>query len=151
MKLLQFVAISTVLLVSVSSSAQSPVRWDFSSKKLDDNRFEVRLTATIKKGWHVYACEQPPEAIAFPTTIRFRQNPLIQLKGALRTEGSLSKIKEEELGIESWQFADRVSFVQVIELKGKVKTSVNGSVEFQACTDEKCLPNAVINFQVPVE
>lgn len=83
--------------------------------------------------------------------MKFRQNPLVQLKGAIRTEGSLTKVKEEQLGIETWQFADRVSFVQVIQLKGKARTNVNGSIEFQACTDEKCLPNAVINFQIPIE
>ena len=151
MKLIQFGLLGFVLLVGISAVAQSPVKWDFSSKKLDDKRFEIRLTATIQDGWHLYACEQPSDAIVFPTTVKFRQNPLVQLKGAIRAEGSLTKVREEQLGIESWQFADRVSFVQVIELKGKVKTSVTGSIEFQVCTDEKCLPNAVINFQVPIE
>ena len=151
MKLLQFGLFGFVLLVGISAIGQSPVRWDFSAKKLDDKRFEIRLTAIIQDGWHLYACEQPPDAIAFPTTVKFRQNPLVQLKGTLRAEGALAKVREEQLGVESWQFADRVSFVQIIELKGKVRTNVNGSIEFQACTDEKCLPNAVINFQIPVE
>jgi Disulphide bond corrector protein DsbC len=151
MKLLQFSLIGLVLLTGVSAIAQSPVKWDFSSKKLDDKRFEIRLTATIQNGWHLYACEQPPDAIAFPTTVKFRANPLVQFKGFIKTEGSLTRVKEETLGIEAWQFADRVSFVQVIELKGKVKTNLNGSIEFQACTDEKCLPNAIVNFKVPIE
>ena len=151
MKLLQFGLLGFVLLAGISAAAQSPVKWDFSTRKLDDKRFEIRLTAIIQDGWHLYACEQPPDAIVIPTTVKFRQNPLLQLKGAIRTEGSLTKVKEELLGIESWQFADRVSFVQVIELKGKVKSNVNGSIEFQACTDEKCLPKAVVNFQFPIE
>jgi hypothetical protein len=151
MRMLHSGFLGFVMMSGMFAAAQNPVRWDFSTKKLADKRFEVRLTAIIQNGWHMYAAEQPADAIAFPTTVKFRQNPLIKFKGGIRTEGALTKVREELLGIESWQFAERVSFVQVIELKGKVKTHLNGTVEYQACTEDKCLPNAVVNFQVSLE
>ena len=151
MKLVKLAVIAFALLVGISVSAQNPVRWNFSSKKIDNKKFEIRLTATIQNGWHVYACEQPADAIAIPTSVKFHQNPLLQLKGRIRTEGNLTKVKEEVLGIEAWQFANKVSFVQIVELKSKVKTNVNGSIEFQACTDEKCLPPMTVSFQVSLE
>jgi thiol:disulfide interchange protein DsbD len=41
--------------------------------------------------------------------------------------------------------------VQIIKLKGKIKTSFSGSVEFQTCDDKKCLPPKTVNFKVALD
>lgn len=133
---------------ALTISAQSPVQWEFTSKKIAGNKFEIQLTATIKNGWHIYAIKQPPSSVAVPTSVRFSKNPLIKFQGGLKQLGELQKVKEEELEIESWQFTNQVSFVQIIEIKAKASTNVSGSVEFQACTEGKCLPAKTLNFDI---
>lgn len=147
MKLLQ----TTILLLFLAqlSFGQGPVKWTFSSKKLSDTKYEIHLTAAIQKGWHVYSHKQPAEAIAVPTSIRFQSNPLIELYGNFKEEGLLEKVKEETLGIEAYQYSNRLNYVQVVTLKtNKAKTALNGTLEFQACTDEKCLPPETIAFRI---
>jgi thiol:disulfide interchange protein DsbD len=146
-----FLVIGLLLLLSVCSFAQQPVAWTFSSKKITANKFEIQLTATIQKGWHVYASRQPEDAIALPTTVTFRGNPLLKLTGLLREEGQLTKVKEESLGIEAWQYADKLRYVQVVESLKNAKTNINGTVQFQACTESKCLAPETVHFQIVVE
>ena len=76
MKKLLFLFVS-VLLVHFAF-AQSPVSWSFASKKVSDNVYEVRLTATMQPGWHLYSQNQPEDAIAIPTSFNFNNNPLLR-------------------------------------------------------------------------
>lgn len=143
--------VQAFLLSSLVTIAQSPVNWSFTSKKIDDSKYEIHLTAKIKNGWHVYATKQPPSAIAVPTTIKFGRNPFVELRGPVKEFGDMHKITEPELESESWQFAEEVSFVQVVRLKKKkIKTNLTGTIEFQACTDKHCLPAKTIKFEIPL-
>jgi hypothetical protein len=148
MKLVKLLMLGVGLIVANMAMSQDPVKWRFASKKLSEGKYEVQLTASIQSGWHLYSLAQPDGAIALPTMIQFRKNPLIRLQGNPIEKGQLKKVKEEVLGTEAWQFAGEVSFVQVVELKNKAKTTVAGSVAFQACTDEKCLPPKTIEFSI---
>ncbi len=81
-----------------SAIAQSPVQWQFTSKKTGDNSFEVHLTAIIKPGWHVYAQHQPEDAIAVPTQIRFNKHPLLQFKDGVKEKRQTGKNKRRNAG-----------------------------------------------------
>jgi DsbC/DsbD-like thiol-disulfide interchange protein len=146
------VLLSMFLFGTMIVSAQvSPVSWSFSSKKLTNGNYEIRMTATIDKGWHLYSQVQPKDAIAEPTTFRVTANPLIQPVGKITETGKLEKFHDKELDISANQYSEKVEFVQVIKLKGKVKTSFSGSVEYQTCDDKKCLPPKTVNFKVALD
>jgi thiol:disulfide interchange protein DsbD len=51
--------------------AQSPVSWTFTAKKTADKTFEVHMTATIQKSWHLYSQNQPEDAVANPTSFTY--------------------------------------------------------------------------------
>ena len=145
------VIISMFLFGAMAVSAQSPVTWTFSSKKLTDNTYEIKMTATMEKGWHLYSQEQPEDAVAGPTTFTITSNPLIELVGKIKENGKMQKFHDKELNISANQYSEKVEFVQTIKLKGKVKTSFNGSVEYQTCDDKKCLPPKTVNFKVDLD
>jgi len=145
------VIISMFLFGVMAVSAQSPVTWTFSSKKLTDNTYEIKMTATMEKGWHLYSQEQPEDAVAGPTTFTITSNPLIELVGKIKENGKMQKFHDKELNISANQYSEKVEFVQTIKLKGKVKTSFNGSVEYQTCDDKKCLPPKTVNFKVDLD
>ena len=129
-------------------SAQNPITWTFTSKKLTENSYEVKITATIDKGWHLYSQTQPDDAIAMPTTFTITNNPLLEVVGKIKELGNLEKFHDKELDLSANQYSQKVEFVQTVKLKGKVKTSYSGSVEFQTCDDKKCLPPKTVNFKV---
>lgn len=138
------------LFIAVAGFSQqaSPVSWTFASKKISDNVYEVQLVATIQPGWHLYSQSQPSKAIAQPTTFNFSKNPLLDLDGKVKEIGKLEKYKDKELDIEANQYSNKVTFVQKVKVKGKVKTNVSGKLEFQTCDDKKCLPPKTVNFSV---
>ena len=140
-----------VLFAGIAATAQNPVSWSYSAKKTADKTYEITIVATITNGWHLYSQIQPSDAIAIPTAIKINNNPLIIKDGKIKEIGKLQKYKDKELGISANQYSNTVSFVQKVKLKGKVKTNVSGSIEFQTCDDKKCLPPKTVTFNVPVQ
>lgn len=134
------IILSLLLILVCLAKAQSPVTWQHTATKTGRGQFEVHLKAIIQEGWHVYAQEQPEDAIAVPTAIRFTGNPVLTLTGKPKEQGEKQHFKDSESGISAWQYANKVEFVQKVILKVKGKTNLNGSITFQACTEEKCLP-----------
>ena len=131
--------------------AQNPVSWNFTTKKISDKTFEVHLTANIKNGWHLYSQNQTDDAIAIPTSVTIKKNPLLKLDGKIKEIGNMEKFKDKILGISAHQYSNKVDFVQVVKVKSNAKTNFTGSVEFQTCDDKKCLPPKTVNFNVALK
>lgn len=142
------VLLSMFLFVAMGVSAQDPVKWSFTSKKLPNGNFEIHMKATIDNGWHLYSQTQPEDAIAIPTTFTIISNPLLETVGKIREVGKMEKFHDKELDISANQYSKTVNFIQTIKLRGKAKTSFSGSVEYQTCDDKKCLPAKTVNFKV---
>ena len=149
MKKLYILAI--VLIAAIGAQAQNPVTWTFSTKKIDDKTYELHMTASIQSGWHLFSQNQPDDAIAMPTDITINNNPLLKLDGKIREVGSMEKFHDKKLDLSANQYSDKVDFIQVVKLKAKAKTNLTGSVEFQTCNDQKCLPPKTVTFNVAVK
>jgi hypothetical protein len=115
-----------------------------------DNLCEIRLTAYLESGWHIYAQVQPKEAISQPTKIVFRPNPLLQLQGPVNELGKKETYTDKTAGIIQYQYSDSVVFSQVAKLRGKAKTRITGTVTYQTCTGEMCLPPKTIPFSIAI-
>ena len=139
------------LIVAKAAFSQNPVSWVYNVVKVNDKLYKMHITATMQNGWHLDSQVQPKDAIAIPTSIKFNKNPLLTFKDKTKEIGTMEKKKEPILGIEAWQYAGKVEFVQTIKLKTDVKTNVTGNIEFQTCTDEKCLPPMTVQFNVAIQ
>jgi thiol:disulfide interchange protein DsbD len=133
------------------AAAQNPVSWTYSSKKIAADQYEVILTATIQPGWHLYSQSQPKDAIAQPTSFKFNKNPLLNFEGKVKEVGKLEKYRDEVLDVSAHQYSNKVDFVQKVKIKGKAKTNVTGSLEFQTCDDSRCLPPKTVNFSIALK
>ena len=129
----------------------TPVSWAFTSKKISDKIYELHLTATIEPGWHLYAQNQPKDAIAQPTSFEFNAHPLIKYDGKVKENGKMEKFKDEKLGVAANQYSNKVEFIQVVKLKAAARTNVSGKLEYQTCDDKKCLPPKTVNFTIPLQ
>lgn len=139
-----------LLLVTTLAVAQSgsKVKWTYSAKKLAANKYEIRMVATIEKGWHLYSQKQSEDAIALPTTIRFNKNPLVTLVDGTKEVGKLYDQYDKATASRSRFFSDKVEFVQVVTTRGNVKTAVSGDIEFMVCDDKQCLPPDKVKFSI---
>lgn len=106
------------------------------------------MKATMLPKWHLYSQTQPEDAIAIPTSFVFSPNPLFTLEGKVKETGKIEKYFDKTLGVSANQYSNSVLFTQVVKLKGNAKTSITGTVEYQTCDDEKCLPPKKVNFKV---
>lgn len=138
-------------MILLTAYGQQPVNWSYSAKKIADKTFEVHITATIDEGWHIYAQHQPEDGVALPTSFKFNKSPLLIFDGDVEEQGNLQIHKDATLGIQQYQYANKVDFVQVVKLKTKARISVTGSTKFQVCTDEMCMPPAITNFNIALE
>jgi len=140
------------ILVGTSSLyAQEPVQWTYTSKALTPDTYEVRIIATIQDGWHLYAQKQPSDAIALPTKISFVKSPLVELQGLTKEVGKLDRFTDPNLGVEANQYLHKVDFVQVVRLKAKVQTTITGTIQFQVCNEQECLPPTITEFSIPLK
>lgn len=147
MKRISFMLLA-LFTAGIAFAQNDPVSLSFSSKKLGDNIYEVRITANIDKGWHLYSQSQPKDAIALPTSFSFNKNPLLELDGNVKEIGKLEKYVDKVLDVSANQYSNQVTFVQKVKVKGKAKTKVTGKMEYQVCTDEKCLPAKTVNLSI---
>ncbi|MBK7433482.1 MAG: hypothetical protein IPI66_05915 [Chitinophagaceae bacterium] len=146
-----FIFLFSALALISQAQVLSPVLWTFSSKKIGDKSYEIRLTANIQKSWHMYSQTQPADAIVNPTVVSFKTNPLVKLDGKLVELGKLELYKDKKLGISANQYSDKLEYVQKVKLKSSAKTKMVGSVEFQTCDDKKCLPSKKVDFSIALD
>lgn len=142
--------IATIAVYAQDRMSKNPIQWQYSAKKIAEKTYEVHLTAMLESGWHAYSQQQPEEAVAQPTAIKFKSNPLVGMEGKIKEVGKLEKWQDEATGIKANQYKDQVDFVQVVRLKGNIKTSISGSLTYQVCTDQMCLPPRTDDFTIKV-
>jgi hypothetical protein len=145
-RLLVFLAFISLVQVC-SAQIANPVKWTFSTKKINATTYEVQLTATIDRGWHLYS-QTTPDGGPVATAIAFAKNPLVTLDGPVKEVGKLEQKHEELFGVDVKQFSNKVVFVQTVKRKAKAKTAVSGTVEFMTCNDKECLPPATQKFSI---
>lgn len=148
------IVLGLILLISGTiSQAQvlDPIKWTFTSKKIDAKTYEVHMSAAIQVGWHLYSQTQPHDAIINPTLIVMNPNPLVALDGKAKEIGKMEVITDKRLGISANQYSNQVEFVQKVKLKTAAKTNISGTVEFQTCDDKKCLPPKKITFNLALK
>ena len=126
---------------------QSPVKWSFASKKIDNKTYELRLTAEVSGSWHLYSQFTPPGG-PVPTQISFNSNPMVTIDGEAKEDGNLQERFEEVFGIKVKFFNEKVSFIQQVKLKNNIKTAVTGKLEFMVCNDRECLPPTTVPFSI---
>lgn len=145
--LLLVLGLSATAFSQMGSAKQ--VKWAFTSKKIGDKKYEVRMTATITGDFHMYAINAGVEG-PVPTTISYSPNPLLIIQGKPKEEGK--KITKFE---SAWEgkvnfFEKTVTFIQVVNTKTAAKTNLNGKVAFMVCNDEVCLPPSEVPFKIAI-
>jgi DsbC/DsbD-like thiol-disulfide interchange protein len=139
------------LLIGGATFAQSSkqVNWTFSSNKISDKIYEVHLKAEIGHGFHMYA-QNPGVEGPQPTRFEFVRNPLASLDGKVKENGKVIKKFESAWNASVNYFEHSVEFIQVVKLKGNIKTNLAGTVEFMVCDDSKCLPPSTVEYKVNI-
>jgi hypothetical protein len=137
-------------LFSLAAFAQDPVEWSYAAKKKATGEYEVTITATVKKPWHIYS-QFTPAGGPNPTKITYKKNPLVQLQGNTKESGILKTDHDDIFKVDVKYFAGNVNFVQLVKVKGNATTNLSATVDYMVCNDEQCLPPVKKTFDIKLQ
>lgn len=153
-KSLNIFVISTVFLLTANlAGAQilKPVKWSFSSQKINSTESYLIFTATIGKGWHIYATSLPPGDGPIPTSFKFTAAK------NYKTELKIEEVKKPVIEFDKTFDKKIGTFSGIARFRQKIKTkpgsidSVKGSLEFMVCNSSQCLPPETVEFSIPLK
>lgn len=148
MKLTYFLLFFSFLF-STSITAQTPVKWDFAAKKIQDTEYEITFTATVDSGWSIYSQYTDPSG-PVPTAFGFDENANLEFIGKPVETGKKKEAFDDLFGVNVIKFSGVVTFTQKVKVKSGNNT-VKGYLEFMSCDDEKCLPPKEVDFNITLE
>lgn len=137
------------LALAASMPSGAPVKWSFAAEELPNGQVRVNMTATMDKGWHVYATQLPSDQGPLPTVIALAQDKRFALVDGVK-EPEPEKELDPNFGMMLHYHSNTVVFSQVIARRGIEAFTVKGEVEYMACNDVKCLPPVKVPFTVDV-
>ena len=134
---------------SVFAQISDPTSWTFSQEKTGDNEYTLTFKAAIQPGWTVYSI-YTPEGGPMPTSFTIEEEGKgIELVGKAE-ENEPQKKNDDVFKVDVLYFTDTYTIKQKIKVTDPGVTSVNGSVEFQACEDGACVPGTK-DFTIKLE
>lgn len=131
-----------------NAKIEDPVKWSYKSEKVSETEFDLIITAKIDKGWHVYS-QFIEDGGPIPTSFKFSPSNAYKLKGTVSEIPKAVSAFDKNFDMQIAWHKDKVDFRQRIVLN-TAKTTVAGVLEFMVCNDQKCLPPAEVEFQIPV-
>ena len=146
------------LFMAVASQAQfpdpnakiyDPVKWSFSSEKLNDKEYNLIITAKIEKGWHVYS-QFIKEGGPIPTSFKFKPSSDYKLVDKVTESPKAVTAFDKNFNMQIAWHKDQVVFKQKVSLLVP-KTSIAGTLEFMVCNNERCLPPAEVEFTIAIQ
>ena len=91
-----------------------PVKWTFSSSKVNDSTANLYMKASIEKDWHLYSQTIVGEGPS-PTTFTFEKSNKYQLVGKVYEPKGITEF-DENFGINITYFKNSATFVQTIRI-----------------------------------
>jgi DsbC/DsbD-like thiol-disulfide interchange protein len=145
-------AILLLLVIALTTNLQAQkakVAWKYASKKVSEGVYDVTLTAAVPAGWHLYSQTTGEGPVA--TKFTFTKNALLTVEGKVAEKGKLTSVNDKVWGNTQKYYSGTVVFTQRVKLKGKIKTSVTGEIEYMICDDKQCLPPTIEKFVIKLQ
>ena len=138
-------ALLSLLCVTMVAFAQmhEPIKCETAWKKVSDEVVELRISATIDAGWHVYSTELEDGPTAATLVVETIEGA--RLDGKFGFEGKEIAKYDEMFGMDVRYFENQVTFTQRF-IAEKETYKIQGYFQYGACNDENCLPPTNIEF-----
>ena len=136
--------------ISLFAQILEPVKWSFSSKRINDTIAELTLKATIDKGWHVYS-QHIPDGGPIPTTFTFTKNGDYQLIGKVSEPKPIEEVDPNFDNMVLKFFANSVQFKQKVKILSNKPIIIKGVLNFMCCDDKQCLPPSDVPFEFKLD
>ncbi len=117
-------------------------------EKIADNEYNLIITATIEKDWHVYS-QFTPEGGSLPITLKY-DNPKNAYKLIGKTtESPYKKHFNEVFEVEEYYFDDNLKLTQKVQILDKNLSKIKVNLDYQTCKDACINDNLDLSFNIP--
>lgn len=135
-----FLLLFSLLPNFLSSQIEKPVRWCAQVTRISDTEAELKVTATIDKGWHVYAMDPGGEGTETGLMVSVKGDGAISISDP-KEIGTIEEKVFPDIGPEKYRFFEKtVELVQLLKVSGAGEQKATGFFSYQICNDEMCLP-----------
>jgi len=115
---------------------ETPVKWEFKTKIINDSIAELQFVATIKDKWHLYS--QNHTGIEIPLKFEFKSSSDYKRLGKVwepKAKLHYDPVFEDT----SLYFDKKVTFIQKIQVFTNELFSITGMLSGQACIEGRCI------------
>jgi thiol:disulfide interchange protein len=124
--------------ITLKAQVEDPVSWSFKVTKIEGNKYEINMNASIEEGWHLYSISLP-EGGPIATTFTFKQTPDFRLIDKVKELNKSITEHDAIFNLDLSFFEKAATFSQVVELVNAESAEINGNIEYQACFSDKCI------------
>lgn len=143
--LLIFLTLSSII---VRAQMLEPVKWSFKTKVTGSNTSELQFVATIDQGWHLYS-QHLTGGGPLPTEFKFDEVKGIEQIGSV-IEPKPEEVYDKMFMMKVQYFSTSATFIQKIKVLTNKPVTVKGTLTFQTCNDESCIPGEMeFSFNIP--
>ncbi len=137
-----------ILPFTVFSQMPNPVGWSIKAVKTGSNEAELTITANIDEPWFLYS-QFLEDGGPRPTEITYAKSEAYVLIGTATENGSMEKEYNDALfgNMQVKKLGGTVVFQQKIKLH-RNNGQLIGSLNYQTCNGEMCLPPKDVAFKV---
>ncbi len=134
-----------LVLISLPSFSQfniqseNPVSWKFSTVDRGNGTYDLVFKANIDSPWHMYAIELEQTG-PIPTTFSFDPDPGVKFVGDIRELTEPVVKFDEGFQFNVGAYYREAEFRQEVKVTSSEPLKVHGTVDYQCCNDETCLP-----------
>ncbi len=141
-----FSSLLFLLVFQIQAQILEPVKWDFQSKNIGGDEFELTMIAKLDQGWSTYSQHTSDDG-PVPTYFEFKAGDHFDLIGKVE---ELSKKKEGMdplFGVTVIKFTESpVIFKQKVKVKDYSKP-ITGYLTYMTCDDARCLPPTDVDIE----
>jgi cytochrome c biogenesis protein CcdA len=128
-----------ILCNALNAQIYTPVKWDFSSKKINECEYDLVLHGVIDEHWHLYSLYPFADEGPTATTLDFVKDKNFELIGKAK-ESKPIKDYDSTFNVPIAYFEKEVTFTQRVRLKVYGEIIIKGKCEYQVCKDA-CVPS----------
>ncbi|MGI9191851.1 MAG: protein-disulfide reductase DsbD domain-containing protein [Chitinophagaceae bacterium] len=124
--------------LATQAQFNSPVKWTFKMEEdTIPNQYIVMAKATLDSGWHIFTNEPGGDGLLMPTEFVIDADSAITDISPIELLGTVIQKEIDGTGLVNY-FEKEARFKRIVTLKEKIP--LTGSMHFQICNDEMCLP-----------
>jgi len=141
--------VAILMTAGVFAQVKDPVKWTFSTDKVEGQEATLVFKATIDHPWHLYAANLPAGG-PIATKPYYNESDAYSLVDGI-VEVTKPKIKYDEgFQMDVGTIEGNAEFRQKVRFKGGGSQIITGEIEFQVCDDVTCLPPKAVEFTFTV-